>query len=54
MVKYNFHLRKDKVTQDGLMPIRLLFRIDSAVIKRNTGFSCKPGKNGQIDHPDSE
>ena len=42
MVKYNFQLRKDKVTQDGLMPIRLLFRIDSAVIKRNTGFSCKP------------
>ena len=41
MVKYNFQLRKDKVTQDGLMPIRLLFRIDSAVIKRNTGFSCK-------------
>lgn len=42
MIKYNFQLRKDKLTQDGLMPIRLLFRIDSAVIKRNTGYNCKP------------
>ena len=41
MIKYNFQLRKDKVTQDGLMPIRLLFRIDSAIIKRNTGLNCK-------------
>lgn len=42
MVKYVFELRKDKVTQDGLMPIRILFRIDSSVIKRNTGLNCKP------------
>ena len=41
MVKYIFELRKDKMTQDGLMPIRILFRINSAVIKRNTGLSCK-------------
>ena len=41
MVKYVFELRKDKVTQDGLMPIRILFRIDSSVIKRNTGLNCK-------------
>ena len=41
MVKYTFELRKDKMTQEGLMPIRILFRINSAVIKRNTGLSCK-------------
>ena len=41
MIKYNFELRKDKVSQDGLMPIRILFRIDSSIIKRNTGLSCK-------------
>lgn len=41
MIKYNFELRKDKVNQDGLMPIRILFRIDSSIIKRNTGLSCK-------------
>ena len=41
MIKYNFQLRKDKVPQDDLMPIRLLFRIDSAIIKRNTGLNCK-------------
>ena len=41
MIKYVFELRKDKVTQDGLMPIRILFRIDSSVIKRNTGLNCK-------------
>ena len=42
MIKYVFELRKDKVTQDGLMPIRILFRIGSSVIKRNTGLNCKP------------
>ena len=42
MIKYVFELRKDKVTQDGLMPIRILFRIGSCVIKRNTGLNCKP------------
>lgn len=41
MVKYIFELRKDKITLEGLMPIRILFRINSAVIKRNTGLSCK-------------
>lgn len=41
MIKYNFELRKDKVSQDGLMPIRILFRINSSIIKRNTGLSCK-------------
>lgn len=41
MIKYNFELRKDKVSQDGLMPIRILFRIDSSIIKRNTGLNCK-------------
>jgi hypothetical protein len=43
MIKYVFELRKDKITQDGLMPIRILFRINSSVIKRNTGLNCKPG-----------
>lgn len=41
MIKYNFELRKDKVTKDGLMPIRILFRIDGSVIKRNTKYSCR-------------
>lgn len=41
MLKYNFELRKDKTTKDGLTPIRILFRINSSVIKRNTGYSCK-------------
>jgi Site-specific recombinase XerD len=41
MIKYNFELRKDKATQDGLMPIRIIFRINSTVIKRNTGLSCR-------------
>lgn len=42
MIKYIFELRKDKINQEGLMPIRILFRINSSVIKRNTGLSCKP------------
>lgn len=41
MIKYNFELRKDKINQDGLMPIRILFRINNSVLKRNTGHSCK-------------
>ncbi|MCT4139389.1 site-specific integrase [Elizabethkingia anophelis] len=41
MIKYNFELRKDKINQDGLMPIRILFRINSSILKRNTGLSCK-------------
>jgi len=41
MIKYSFELRKDKVTKDGLMPIRILFRLDGTVIKRNTKYSCK-------------
>ncbi|WP_454059736.1 phage integrase SAM-like domain-containing protein [Elizabethkingia ursingii] len=41
MIKYNFELRKDKINQDGLIPIRILFRINSSVLKRNTGLSCK-------------
>ena len=41
MIKYIFELRKDKINQEGLMPIRILFRINSSVIKRNTGLSCK-------------
>lgn len=41
MIKYNFELRKDKINQDGLMPIRILFRINSSVLKRNTGLNCK-------------
>lgn len=41
MIKYNFELRKDKINQDGLMPIRILFRISSSVLKRNTGLSCR-------------
>ncbi|KQR95174.1 hypothetical protein ASG01_04800 [Chryseobacterium sp. Leaf180] len=42
MLKYNFELRKDKISQDGLMPIRILFRFNNSVLKRNTGLSCKP------------
>lgn len=41
MIKYIFELRKDKVTQDGLMPIRILFRVNGSIIKRNTKQSCK-------------
>lgn len=41
MIKYSFELRKDKVTKDGLMPIRILFRFEGTVIMRNTKYGCK-------------
>lgn len=40
-MKYYFELRKDKVTQDSLMPIRVLIKHEKIIIKRNTGESCE-------------
>ena len=40
-MKYYFELRKDKVTQDSLMPIRVLIKHEKTIIKRNTGESCE-------------
>ena len=48
MIKYNFELRKDKINQDGLIPIRILFRINSSVLKRNTGLSCRLEKTVKL------
>ena len=40
-MKINFELRKEKVTQDGLIPIQIVVRAEGIRIRKNTGFSTK-------------
>ncbi len=40
-MKINFELRKEKVTQDGLIPIQIIVRAEGIRIRKNTGFSTK-------------
>ena len=40
-MKITFELRKEKVTQDGLIPIQIVVRAEGIRIRKNTGFSTK-------------
>lgn len=40
-MKINFELRKEKITQDGLIPIQIVVRAEGIRIRKNTGFSTK-------------
>lgn len=40
-MKTTFELRKEKVTQDGLIPIQIVVRAEGIRIRKNTGFSTK-------------
>lgn len=40
-MKITFELRKEKVTQDGLIPIQIIVRAEGIRIRKNTGFSTK-------------
>ena len=38
-MKIVFELRKEKIAQNGLIPIQLVLRHDGKRIRKNTGFS---------------
>lgn len=40
-MKITFELRKEKVTQDGLIPIQIVVRAEGIRIRKNTGLSTK-------------
>ncbi len=40
-MKIAFELRKEKITQDGLIPIQVVIRVDGIRIRKNTGYSTK-------------
>ena len=40
-MKITFELRKEKVTQDGLIPIQIVVRAEGIRIRKNTGFNTK-------------